>query len=93
MVAHAGQLHRRHDGARRLLAGLFQLDARGRWWREVASIGRSDECPPSLKVLWLRGFLFWRAQFLPIVRLELALKRLILSDSAPIDPNGEIVLD
>jgi hypothetical protein len=26
-VAHAGQLHRRHDGARRLLAGLFQLDS------------------------------------------------------------------
>src|SRR2546425_926532 len=26
-VAHAGQLHRRHDGACRLLAGLFQLDS------------------------------------------------------------------
>jgi hypothetical protein len=27
VVAHAGQLHRRHDGARRLLAELFQLDS------------------------------------------------------------------
>src|SRR6266700_6734869 len=27
VVAHAGQLHRRHDGACRLLAGLFQLDS------------------------------------------------------------------
>src|SRR4029077_15076394 len=28
-VAHAGQLHRRHDGARRTLAGFFQLDSIG----------------------------------------------------------------
>jgi hypothetical protein len=27
VVAHAGQLRHRHDGARRILAGLFQLDS------------------------------------------------------------------
>ena len=58
-----------------------------------ASVSRSDERPPSLKVFWLRSPFRWCAQFLPVVRPKLAPEHLIISDSTPVDANREIVVD
>ena len=59
---------------------------------QSASVGRSDERLPPLKVLGLRILFLWRLQLLPVVRFKLVPERTIISDFVPIDANGEVVL-
>ena len=76
--AAAGQQQRSLDsrtgiaGALRSVPSSLVLSRSGAALPTAASVGRSDELPPSLKVLWLRSPFHWCAQFLPVVRRKLA---------------------